>query len=192
MVPEVIVPAPVARLACVIAAMTCCGDTPDEASFCGWSWICSCCCSTPERVTACAPSIACRRGTTLVWRRVASSSPGSDDETASWMTGTLLKFRVATFGGWAVGGSVALTDEIACWISASLAAMSVPNSYCTMMMLVPSLEKESYSLIPLVVLIACSIGTVTLRSTSLGEAPMSSGEDGQVGELHVGDQFLLE
>ena len=49
--------------------------------------------------------------------------------------------------------------------------MSVPNSYSTVMMLMPSLENESYSLTPLVVLIACSSGVVTLRSTSPGEDP---------------------
>ncbi len=49
--------------------------------------------------------------------------------------------------------------------------MSVPNSYCTVMMLMPSFENESYSLMPLEVLSTCSIGVVTLRSTSEGEAP---------------------
>jgi hypothetical protein len=105
----------------------------------------------------------------LVPRRVASSCGGSDDETASCTTGMAPKLSTETSGGVAVAGScVPATD---CWTSASLAFMSVPNSYCTVMMLMPSLEKESYSLTPLLFLIACSSGVVMFFSTSVGEAP---------------------
>ena len=70
--------------------------------------------------------------------------------------------------------------------------MSVPNSYWTVMMLMPSLENESYSLTPLEVLMACSSGVVMVRSTSFGEAPVVDREHGEVREREVGDQLLLE
>ena len=72
----------------------------------------------------------------------------------------LLKLSAATSGAIAVAGSICCTPDTDCWTSASLAFMSVPNSYCTVMMLMPSLENESNSLMPLEVLSACSIGVV--------------------------------
>ncbi len=66
---------------------------------------------------------------------------------------------------------MACTPDTACWTSVSFSSMSVPNSYSMVMMLTPSLEKESNCLTPLVVLITCSSGLVTVRSTSLGDDP---------------------
>ena len=174
MLPDVTLPAPVVTLACVIAVMICVGVTPRAATRSGFSWMFNCICCTPERVTACTPSMACRRGTTRVPSRSASCSGGSDEETASCTTGMLLKLSAATSGAIAVAGSIGCTPETACWTSASLAVMSVPNSYCTVMMLMPSLENESNSLMPLEVLSACSIGVVMLRSTSAGDEPWST------------------
>lgn len=85
-----------------------------------------------------------------------------------------LKLSSATSEAWAVCGSDCCAPDTACCTSASLAFMSVPNSYWTVMMLMPSLENESYSLTPLVVLMDCSSGVVTLRSTSLGDVPGST------------------
>ena len=68
-------------------------------------------------------------------------------------------------------GSIICTPDTACCTSVSLALMSVPNSYWMVMMLMPSLENESYSLTPLEVLMTCSSGVVMVRSMSFGEAP---------------------
>ena len=83
----------------------------------------------------------------------------------------LSKLSAATSGAMAVAGSICCTPDTACWTSASLAFMSVPNSYSMVMMLIPSLENESNSLTPLEVLIACSSGVVMLRSTSSARSP---------------------
>ena len=174
MLPEVTLPAPVVTLAWVIAVMICVGVTPRAATCSGFSWMFSCICCTPERVTACTPSIDCRRGTTRVPSSVASCSGGREDVTASCTTGMLPKLSVATSGAMAVAGSICCTPDTACWISACLASMSVPNSYSMVMMLIPSLENESNSLTPLEVLIACSSGVVMFRSTSLGDEPWST------------------
>ncbi len=167
--PEVTVPAPVVRFACWMVVAIAVGETPRRTTSAVLSWICSCICSTPESVTACTPGMPWSCGTTWVPSCVASSWGGSEDVTASCTTGMELKFSAATSGARAVGGSCA--PDAACCTSACLASMSVPNSYWTVMMLMPSLENESYSLTPLVVLIDCSSGVVTLRSTSLGDAP---------------------
>ncbi len=191
MLPDVTLPAPVVTLAWVTAVMICVGVTPRAATFSGFSWMLSCICCTPERVTACTPSIACRRGTTRVPRSVASCSGGSDDDTASCTTGMLLKLSAATCGAIAVAGSICCTPDTACWTSASLAFMSVPNSYCTVMMLKPSLENESNSLMPLEVLSACSIGVVTLRSTSAGDEPWSTVNTVRYGKVRSGMSSCL-
>ena len=133
----------------------------------------------------------CSRGTTRVPSSAASCSGGSDDDTASCTTGMLLKLRAATCGAMAVVGSMACTPDTACWTSASLDFMSVPNSYCTVMMLMPSLENESYSLTPLVPLIACSSGVVMLRSTSFGEAPWSTVNTVRYGNVRSGISSCL-
>ncbi len=174
MLPEVTLPAPVVTLAWVIAVMICVGVTPRAATCSGFSSMFSCICCTPARVTACTPSMDCRRGTTRVPSSVASCSAGREDVTASCTTGMLPKLSVATSGAMAVAGSICCTPDTACWISACLASMSVPNSYSMVMMLIPSLENESNSLTPLEVLIACSSGVVMLRSTSLGDEPWST------------------
>src|SRR5665647_126124 len=166
MLPDVTVPAPVVTLACVIAVAICVGETPSAATCFGFSWTFSCICCTPERVTACTPSMACRRGTTRVPSSAASCSGGKDEDTASCTTGMLVKLSAATFGAWAVAGSICCTPDTDCWTSASLAFISVPNSYCTVTMLMPSLENESNSLTPFEVLIACSIGVKEFDSFS--------------------------
>ncbi len=174
MLPEVTLPAPVVTFACVIAVMICSGVTPSAATCSGFSRMFSCVCCTPERVTACTPSMDWRRGTTRVPRSVASCSEGSDEDTASCTTGMLPKLSTAISGARAVAGSMGCTPDTACCTSDSLAFMSVPNSYWTVMMLKPSFENESYSLMPLEVLIACSSGVVMVRSTSAGEEPWST------------------
>ena len=191
MLPVVTLPAPLVTFACVIAVMICVGVTPSAATLAGFNWMFSCICCTPERVTACTPSIPCRRGTTRVPRSVASCSGGSEDDTASCTTGMLLKLSAATCGAMAVTGSVCCTPDTACWTSASLAFMSVPNSYCTVMMLMPSLEKESYSLMPLEVLSACSSGVVTLRSTSAADEPWSTVSTVRYGKVRSGISSCL-
>ncbi len=103
----------------------------------------------------------------------------------------MLKLSAATSGAIAVAGSICCTPEIACWISASLAFMSVPNSYSTMMMLMPSLENESNSLMPLEVLSACSIGVVMLRSTSFADAPWSTVNTVRYGNVRSGISSCL-
>ena len=102
----------------------------------------------------------------------------------------LLKLRAATSGACAVAGS--WTVDTACCTSASLAFMSVPNSYSTVMMLMPSLENESYCLTPLEVPTACSSGAVTSRSMPARRGSLVRGEHRQVGEGEVGDQLLLQ
>ncbi len=191
MLPDVTLPAPVVTFACVIAVMICSGVTPSAAICSGLSWMFSCICCTPERVTACTPSIACRRGTTRVPSCVASSSGGSDDDTASWTTGMLPKLSTATSGARAVAGSICCAPDTACCTSDSLAFMSVPNSYWMVMMLRPSLENESYSLMPLEVLIACSSGVVMLRSTSEGEEPWSTVSTVRNGKVRSGMSSCL-
>src|SRR5450756_2765129 len=124
MLPDVTVPAPVVTLACVIAVAICVGETPSAATCFGFSWTFSCICCTPERVTACTPSMACRWGTTRVPSSVASCSGGRDEVTASCTTGMLVKLSAATFGAWAVAGSICCTPDTDCWTSASLAFMS--------------------------------------------------------------------
>ena len=175
----------------MIAAAICVGETPSAATCFGFSWTFSCICCTPDRVTACTPSMACRRGTTRVPSSAASCSGGRDEDTASCTTGMLVKLSAATFGAWAVAGSICCTPDTDCWTSASLAFMSVPNSYCTVMMLMPSLENESYSLTPFEVLIACSSGVVTVRSTSAGEAPWSTVSTVRYGKVRSGMSSCL-
>ena len=191
MLPEVTLPAPVVTFACVMAVMICVGVTPSAATCSGFSWMFSCICCTPESVTAWTPSMACSFGTTRVPSSPASCSGGSDDDTASCTTGMLLKLSAATSGAIAVEGSICCTPETVCWISASLAFMSVPNSYSTMMMLMPSLENESYSLMPLEVLSACSIGVVTVRSTSFADAAWSTVNTVRYGNVRSGISSCL-
>ncbi len=191
MLPEVTVPAPVVTLAWVTAVAIWVGSTPSAATFAGSSRISSCICCTPDRVTACTPSMPCRRGTTRVPSSAASCSAGSSDETASWITGMLLKLRAATAGAWAVAGSICCTPEIACWTSASFSCMSVPNSYSIVMMLTPSLENESNALTPLVALTACSSGVVMVRSTSLGDDPGATVNTVRYGKVRSGMSSCL-
>ncbi len=128
-------------------------------------------------------------GTTCVPSCVASSWGGSDEVTASCTTGMESKLSAATAGGWAVCGSWA--PETACCTSASRAFMSVPNSYWTVMMLMPSLENESNCLTPLIVLMVCSSGVVTLRSTSLGDVPGSTVNTVRYGKVRSGISSCL-
>jgi len=79
--------------------------------------------------------------------------------------------RAATFDSRAFSGSADWAAATAAWTSACLAAMSVPNSYSMVVMLMPSFEYDVYSLMSLVARIACSMGVVTVASTSLAEAP---------------------
>ncbi len=116
--------------------------------------------------------MAWSRGTTRVASRAASSPSGRSDATASCTTGSVSMLRAATSGSPAAAGSC--TRDTACWISASFAAMSVPNSYSTVMMLRWSLEKDSNCFTSPVVLMACSSGVVTLVSTVDAEAPWST------------------
>ena len=95
------------------------------------------------------------------------------------------KFRAATSGVSTPCGRPR-TLATACCSSVCLAPMSVPNSYSTVMMLMPSFEKELYAFTSLVILTACSSGDVTPRSTSPAARPGATVKTVTYGKVRSG------
>ena len=194
MLPDVTVPAPVVTFACVIAVRDLGrrrrrARRPSRAS----SWMFSCICCTPESVTACTPSMACRRGTTRVPSSAASCSRRQRRRHRQLHDRHAVEVERrdrGRHGRWSAAS--ACTPEIACWTSASLAFMSVPNSY--------SIGDDAHAVVGEgVELLDAARGLDCLLERRgdgaldvLRRRALVDGEHGEVREREVGDQLLLE